>query len=461
MNVTDRIPDLPDNSWVSRIEASRAAAGVAYAAFDRHRSDDMAPYVYMTSDYGNRWTNITGNLPSMNYVHVVREDPNNSAVIYAGTELGVYASWTSGEEWVPLRLGLPPVAVRDLLVHPRDNDLVIGTHGRGVWILDDIAVLQHMTAALEQPAYLFQPRQATRYQPWAARFRFDIGDGVFVGENPPYGALLTYYLEADVDPADSSAVGGDTTEAASDTTVTFTILSESGDTVRTLEGPGSAGVHRVAWNLRRDTLPGPDESKGEGSFRYGFTPPVVLPGSYQVHLRAGEFESAATVQVVLDPRVDVTNENLRAQHDALNRLWEMGGRGVQVVRVIDGLKPQLEGLAESLKRFDDTPEQMVELTEQIVQDLDTLRVELVRPEPGLGISTGAKWLDKVQSLASAVGRATYPPTSAQRHWIDELESELESLVARLEEIIEAKVPDLNRALNESGVPRIIGARMSR
>jgi photosystem II stability/assembly factor-like uncharacterized protein len=289
-NVISNVDDLPPSSWVSRVEASHSNAGVAYTTFDRHRSDDMAPYVFKTDDYGQHWRNITDNLPEVGYVHVVREDPRNPELVYVGTELGIFASWTGGGNWASLRLKLPPVAVRDILIHPRDNDLIIGTHGLSIWILDDLTPLQELSAAMTAGVQLFEPRVATRYQPWAARFRFDIGDGVFVGENPDYGAMISYYIGADVADTEETDASDDSTTSLvgkPDTSLTVVIVDAAGDTIRTLGGPRKAGVQRISWNLRRDSIPMPDTTSGEANFRYSMTAPVVMPGTYTARLSSG------------------------------------------------------------------------------------------------------------------------------------------------------------------------------
>src|SRR5262249_39413673 len=136
-----------------------------------------------------------GDLPAKGYVHVVREDPKNRSLLYAGTELGVFASWDGGRRWVSIRNNLPPVAVNDLTVHPPDNDLILGTHGRGIWILDNIAPLQQLTPAMVADAHLFDVRTAMRYQMWGKDA--SLGQKTFVAQNPPYGALIDYYLKAD------------------------------------------------------------------------------------------------------------------------------------------------------------------------------------------------------------------------------------------------------------------------
>ncbi|NNM33728.1 MAG: hypothetical protein HKO53_11715, partial [Gemmatimonadetes bacterium] len=354
-NVIDNVPGLPEDSWVSRVEPSRVEPGRAYVSFDRHRSDDMRPWVFHTDDFGASWTNATGDLPERGYVHVVREDPKNPDLIYVGTELGIFASWDRGGTWQDIRFGIPRVAVRDIYIHPRDNDIIIGTHGRSAFVLDDATPLQELTAAVAQDGYLFTPRVATRYEPWAARFRFDLGDGLFVGENPPYGALISFYLPTlDDAPADDAnnaapndAVDGETPGAKpSADSVTLAITTVAGDTVRILKAEHTGGIHRVAWDLRHEGAP----TEEDDAFRFSPAGPRVLPGTYRVTLDGPHAmpSMSGELQVRLDPRID-WGPDLEAQQEALSDLFDMGLRGGDAVRRLDGARAQIEGLGPALK----------------------------------------------------------------------------------------------------------------
>ncbi|HEU0252688.1 MAG TPA: hypothetical protein VFR12_06605, partial [Pyrinomonadaceae bacterium] len=198
-NLIKNVSGVAANSPVSHVEPSRTNAGTAYVSFDRHMFDDFKPYIYKTTDQGRTWTNISGNLPAKAYVQVVREDPRNTNLLYAGTELGLYASYNNGTSWFPLNLkNLPNVAIHDIVVHPRENDLILATHGRSIWIFDDATVIQQMTPQiLSSNAHLFAVRPGLRY---ASRFtRYGVGDKVFNGPNPANGALITYYLKDKLD----------------------------------------------------------------------------------------------------------------------------------------------------------------------------------------------------------------------------------------------------------------------
>lgn len=444
MEVTGNVAGLPPESWVSRIEASRADAGTAYAAFDRHRLDDPAPYVYRTTDYGNSWTNITGNLPALNYVHVVREDPRNPDLIYVGTEIGIFASWTGGGKWSSIRINLPPVAVRDILIHSRDNDVIIGTHGRSIWILDDATPLQELGTALAGEAYLFAPRGATRFVAWKKRFRMDIGDRVFVGENPPYGALINYHLKEDLE--------SEKEEDSDEPKLELAVLDERGATVRTIEGPGKAGLHRVAWDLRREPIAKPDD---EDAFSFQMTAPLVLPGTYTVKMTAGGKELTAPVEVRLGPGLDVPDAELAAQHDALVELQEMGRRGAETVRRIDDVKSQLDELADKLEKSKEVPEEISTEIKRIAGQLEKIREELTRPDDAQGYRTHARLLDKIRSLAGDIDAATAPPTEAQSRWLHSHGKELDGALGRFRKLMDEDIPELGRRMDEAGIPRII------
>jgi photosystem II stability/assembly factor-like uncharacterized protein len=304
-NLAKRFPGLPESIWVSGIEASRHNAATTYVSFDGHRSNDFANYLYRSTDFGNTWTSIAGDMPAGRVIHAVHEDPKNPNFLYAATEFGLYLSADAGAHWIELRANMPRVPVNDLVVHPRDNDLVLATHGRGVWILDDISSLQQLTQpVLTEAAHLFAPRavETIRYvNPKAHE-----GDLVFHGENPPSGALIDYYLQRDP--------GGD---------VTFAVLDSTGAPVAALQAPAMAGLNRVVWNLRYDALPAPapdEESNNRVSAVLG---PLVVPGEYTVRLTVGGRAYDQTLRVLEDPRVQASASDRKAWTEALLSVGEM------------------------------------------------------------------------------------------------------------------------------------------
>jgi photosystem II stability/assembly factor-like uncharacterized protein len=261
------MPGLPANHqyWISRIDASHFDAGTAYVAVDGHRSDDLKPYLFVTRDYGNSWTSIASNLPPFGNIQVVREDPKNKDLLYVGTEFGLYISLDGGKNWQRFMNNLPTARVDDILVHPRDNDLIVATHARSLWIADDITPLQQMASVGSQDVVLFDIRPAVAYLADRQRGQQTGGQKAFVGENPPRGTSISYCL--------GSAATGD---------VKITIADATGRTIRTLEGTKDQGINRVQWNLGPQPL-----AAGRGGFGGGRGGvPAVDAGTYIVTLSA-------------------------------------------------------------------------------------------------------------------------------------------------------------------------------
>jgi hypothetical protein len=278
------LPGLPPNHlhWIARIDASHFDAGTAYVAVDGHRSDDLKPYVFVTRDYGQTFEAITNNLPAYGNVQVIREDPKNRNLLFVGTEFGLFASLDGGKQWKKFMNNYPTVRTDDILVHPRDNDLIVATHGRSVWIADDITPLQQLTPEVQsQDAFLFDIRPAIAYLNDQQHGQQVGGQKVFVGENAPRGAAINYYLK--------SAAGGD---------VKITVADATGKVVSNLEGTQSAGINRVLWNLAPNPPQGPPAG-GVGGGR-GAAPQAVDAGTYVVTLTAAGKTLTKPVTVLQD-----------------------------------------------------------------------------------------------------------------------------------------------------------------
>ncbi|HET9013037.1 MAG TPA: hypothetical protein VFN38_14520, partial [Gemmatimonadaceae bacterium] len=234
-SLTARFAGVPKNSWVSRIEPSPSDSSVFYVAFDAHRTNDLDPYLFMTSDYGRTFRSIVANLPrgGPDFVHVIREDPHNEKLLFVGTDVGAYVSVDRGGSWRKFMTGLPTVPVHDLKIHPRDHELIAGTHGRSIWIVD-IAPLEQLTDSVRaRSVALFAPKVAYQYGQRTVEGQAT-GHKVFEAPSPAYGADIWYRLS-----------GGSRRD-----TVRIAITDASGDTIRTLNGPGGAGLHKVTWDFR-------------------------------------------------------------------------------------------------------------------------------------------------------------------------------------------------------------------
>ena len=364
-DVAPNLPDAPERGTVSNVEPSRHQNGVAYVTLDAHREGDFAPHVYKTADFGATWTKITGGLPTptrasevvLGWAHCVIEDPARPGLLYLGTEGGVFVSFDDGGAWQPLQNNLPPAPVHWLVVQDHFQDLVVGTYGRGYWILDDLTPLQHLadsgTAAEAsepailppRPAYRFRQRDATQQQP---------NDPV-AGENPPWGASLHVVLPERAD-------GVEVPDLAVE------IVDSGGRVVRTLDDvPSEPGLHRVYWNFLHDESTQPKlRTKAFGNSKIplpdagwrnlpdgGTLANFALPGTYTVRLTVdGEAASEASLDVLADPNTTATAEDLRQQFELTETLVDLAERSAMLIDEAEWLRAQLIDLDTRLSALD-------------------------------------------------------------------------------------------------------------
>jgi hypothetical protein len=277
-DLTGSLPAPAKGEWISRVEAGHADAGVAYLVVDAHRSGKYGPLAYRTADRGKTWTSIVSDLPADQPVKVVREDSVNASVLYAGTEFGLFVSVDTGKHWTPLGQ-LPTVAVDDILVHPRDRDLVIATHGRSLFVIDDMTPIEALSTEIRaKAAYLFPVRKALGrallpgFEDWS-------GSTQFRGANPPEGALLSFWIqEGGPDP------------------VKIEIKNAQGQTVANLTASAVSGINRTSWDLKptKDVL---TEYGGEGAL-------YVRPGTYEATLTYGKETSKQSIEVAIAPGIE-------------------------------------------------------------------------------------------------------------------------------------------------------------
>lgn len=286
-DVGKNLPGIPAGSlyWVSRVVASAFDSATAYVAVDGHRSNDLKPYLFVTKDFGRTFSAITNGLPAYGNVQVVTEDPKNRNLLYAGTEFGLFVSTNAGQSWQKFMNNFPTVRTDDIMVHPRDGDLIVATHGRGIWIAEDITPLQQMTpAVMAANATLFDIRPAVAWLTDRKLGQQVTGQQVFRGENAPRGTYISYFLRT----------------AATDD-VRITISDVTGRVLRTLTGSKDAGLNRVLWNLA--PTPAADAAGGRGGGGGGGgggAPEAVPAGTYKVTLQIGATTLTKTVQVLED-----------------------------------------------------------------------------------------------------------------------------------------------------------------
>lgn len=440
-NVVANVPGLPKFAEIAWIEPSRTAAGTAYVAFEHHWFDNFHPYLFKTTDFGKTFTSISSNLPDHDYLWVVKEDPKNPHVLYVGSELGLHVSFDGGNQWVRMHLkNLPPVAVRDLVIHPRDNDLILGTHGRSIWIFDDASVLQQMNdQVLNESAHLFPMRAALRYDGGrgGGAGMGSGGNKPFHGPNGPYGASITYYLK-------------EKGEAK------IEILDTAGKVIRDL-GPiaQDAGINRVTWDLRYQgphlrRPPDPEQDAEGGGFRFRPIGPQVLPGKYTVRLTAGGQRLTRDLEVRVDPTIEVSSADLRTQLDLGLKLRDMQSSTNDALKSIDTYKSELEQAEKNIRALDpQAPKVLTGLISERRQQLSSMELRMARPDNIPGYSMAPRLVDRLGQLLGGIDRVLAAPTRYQVEHFDELKAEFLKDMGDVNTFIEHQVPEINDMLKKS------------
>ncbi|UCG86345.1 MAG: hypothetical protein JSW71_20985 [Gemmatimonadota bacterium] len=443
-DLTSNVRGLPERTYVSRIVPSRFAEGRVYATFDGHRNDDFAPYAYVSEDFGRRWQAITEGLPHGWSVNVIAEHVSNQNLLFLGNEVGVYFSVDRGGTWSRLKNNLPTVPVDDIVIHGRDNDLILGTHGRSIWIMDDIIPLEQLTSELlGTTAHVFPIRAATMYS-LAGSWPFWHAD--YAAANPPIGARIRYYLRDKLEGGEAPVVattpsnGGPSVQrqvqeprshGTSETNAKLTVLDSSGEAVRELEGPGDPGVHEVIWDLRIE----PPYSTPGSQGGVGPTGPRVLPGTYTVQLQVAGQTFSEEVEVRGDPRIEISDADLRARQDALMSVYELSKSIREATQAVSRLSGRVTEIEELLRQHEAAPESLMEQAKQLGEMIGEIRQELNQA-------------NRDARVANAIEGSTALPTADQLWQIDQAWEKVPGLVEQINDVINERLPALYRACDE-------------
>jgi photosystem II stability/assembly factor-like uncharacterized protein len=514
-NVTAAIPGLPPLGTVSNIEPSRYEAATAYVTVDLHQVNNRDPFVYKTNDYGKTWKKITNGIPSsmLSYAHCVREDPTRQGLLYVGTENGLYVSYNDGDNWEPLQSNLPRVPVYWLVVQEHFNDLVVGTYGRGYWILDDLTPIQQLNDTVRNAnAHLFAPRPTYRFRNTAQPVT--MSDDPTAGQNPPYGAAISYYLK--------SAPSGD---------VKIRIEDANGQIARTLTGTKTVGINRVNWDLRAEptkevrlrTSPAyaPEIRNGPDGWRLapdgGRMSLLLPPGTYTVKLLVGGAEATPGLSQQLivrkDPNSEGTEADINAQVALLFELRKDLENAADMVNQIEVIRSQLASIAALLGLSEPgadrgpqrgSPAGVVEATGSAARGATSepgavatgSAARGATSEPG-AVATGSrgdyaaikaaaaaldkklidveenliqrrltaqgqdtvrwppKLLSKINYLANGMGGGDFPPTTQHREVKAMFEEQLATHRRRLDEILSKDLDAFNKLLRDRGIQNVI------
>jgi photosystem II stability/assembly factor-like uncharacterized protein len=483
---------LPEWARISMIDASSFSPGTAYLAANRYQLDDMQPYLYKTSDYGATWTRITNGIPATEFTRVVREDPEQAGILYAGTERGVWVSFDDGGSWQSLRRNLPPVPIHDLAI--KEGDLIAATHGRSFWILDDLSSIRQLNSGIPRSAaHLFKPRRVYR-----ASFGGGGGNGAAgshpTGANPPNGGVVYYWLAqprqlvtldfldaqgkvirtftSQQDPrvatdsvrADSvRAARNDSIKAAGgapDTAIKSEARGE--ETPESDDGPprrpppprvaNKAGLNMFAWNLRY-----PDASAFENIIMWagGLNGPAVLPGTYAVRLNVNGQHYTQQLTVVQDPRSTATSAELREQFDLLMKIRNKTSEANDAVRTIRNVKWQL---ADRAKRMTgDRAAAFSSVATNLSDRLSTIEAEIYQVKNQSGqdpLNYPIRLNNKIAALSGVVGGTDAKPTAQSYVVFSDLSSQLDRQLQAMRGAL-IILPSINATLKAAGLPAIV------
>jgi photosystem II stability/assembly factor-like uncharacterized protein len=401
-NVVGNIPGLPKNAWVSSVEPGHFDPGTAYATFDAHTFGDMRPFVYKTTDFGQTWTPVVSDAtPVHGYAHVVKEDLVNKDLLFVGTEMGLWVSLDGGKQWAQYKGDeMPNVAVRDLAIHPRDHALVIATHGRGIWIVDDITPLRALTAdTLAKEAVFLQAKPSVQAIPagggWAN------GDAAFVGSNPTDEAVFVYYQK-------KRHIFGD---------LKIEVLDSTGKVVGTIPSSKRRGLNRATWPMR---LKAPQVPRAASAAFGAAVGPRLLPGTYTVRMTKDKQVYTTELQVVPDPRSKHTAEDRRAQFDLANKLYAVLGNMTYSVERINNLRLALDDRAAKLPASDPLAVRLRAASAAV----DDLRKKIVATKEGGAITGEERLRENLADLYGNVNGYEGRPSATQVARTDVLAHEL-------------------------------------
>jgi photosystem II stability/assembly factor-like uncharacterized protein len=430
-NLVGNVHGLPKNSWVNWLQASAYDAGTAYAAFDRHTVGDMSPYVYVTGDYGRTWRALVSpqDLKSVRgYAHVIREDTADRQLLFLGTEFGLWISVDGGGHWAQFKGGhFPAVAVRDLAIQPRDNDLVLATHGRGIWIIDDITPLRHLTPALLSEDIAFVPSRPVQ-QRIEANGGWPSGAAAFVGENPKNGAVINYYLR-------TRQLYGK---------LKIEVLDANGTVIDELSTSRRRGLNRAVWTMHRKAPHVPPGAQVAFAGTQGLRVP---PGTYTVRmLQAGKsYETKLTVG--LDARVTWSVADRQAQYAAAMKVYDLFNDESALFGRIAGLREQVA----AAKKGRTAGDVLAAKLDDFDGRLDGLRKQIVATTEGGAITGEERLREHTDQLYAAITAWDGPPARYQLDNIGGLRSQLDEVSASFAKLTAKELPALNRSLEKDGV----------
>lgn len=422
-NVIDNVPDLPENTWCSYVEASMHDPNTAYATFDGHRTGDMNPYVYKTTDMGKTWKPIQ--TPDIKgYCHVIFEDPQNPDLLFLGTEFGLFVTINGGKSWARFDGNIPEVSIRDIFFHKREQDLILATHGRGIMIIDDITPIRHLNPSdlTQDIAFLPSKPSIIKYSGYQQKFK---GDDEFVGPNQPQATMLTYYLK-------KRHIFGD---------MHLEIYNENGEKTHTLPAGKRKGINRVELNLRKDAPKVPKAKSLAAGAMFG---PSIDPGEYTVKIVKNDQVEEGNFTVKYNPNSRHSIEEREIRHEHVMKAYNSLENLAYTVEKLNKLKSDCKETNEAIEE-----EKLSSMLTELSDSLSTIHKKLVSTENRGVFGSEEKLREKLANLYSSIINYQGKPTQSQMDRLQLLEKEIGEYEQRLNRLIANKLTPINEKLKSS------------
>ena len=481
----DKFPGVPENTYVSRLAASSQDANTVYAAFDNHKNEDFKPYLLKSADNGKTWSSIASDLPENGPVLAFAEDPVNANLLFAGTEFGAFFSINGGAHWVQIKGGLPTIAVRDMLIHPREGDLVVATFGRGFYVLDDITPLRQVKPeSVEQAAALYPVKNALMYierHPLGGPHKGFQGDSYFAADNPPYGAVFTTYLKEKIktkkekrQDAEKEATKKNETLPYPSTDelraeaeeakpeVYFLVYDEGGAPIRRVEGSADAGFQRSTWSLRYAAPKVAEHHEGaEEYFRDASEQgPLVVPGTYSVRMfeKVGgvvtEVAGPQSFRVTTEQSASMSASDQAAQETFLRMVARLYRAVYGASRVADNMQERLKQIHEALREVPAVEKQLGAAADALEQrDREILRalrgdIEIARRNEPVPSSID----DRVGTIMEGERFSMAKPTQSDIDSYGIAAAEFADQLSKLRTLVEVDLAKLEKDMEAAGAP---------
>lgn len=452
----------PPFTWIPHVEASKFDASTAYVVFDDHRRANWTTYVFVTHNYGKNWKSLaTAEIDG--FVHVIKEDTANKNLLFLGTEFGLYISFNGGENWMKWTNGLPPAPVRDLAVHPRENDLIIATYGRSIYILDDISPLRDVSEELiSKKLHLFEIQEAIQFQQGRTGSYLSPGDTAFSGENKRFGAAISYYLTPQKKEKSEEKMESQPLENRGrfgrfqgqrpnkSSKVDIIIENSKGEKLANLKGTENKGINRVYWNFR-ETSEQEDSSSGPSTYRsrFGMT---VLPGEYTVKIKYYTEDASGVLNVKPDPRFDIDLEVLKTNYKA-------GKKAQKLSEVINNATERIEKTREAIKTAQKyiksnkikNSKELIKSAEKLDSKLKQL-AETLNPTPqkqGIADRSAGLRSQVMRAVRGMMGAEYEPISQAAKVKYEKVKVKVDNFLKKFNDVFKSDVENFKKLLAES------------